>query len=1015
METILLSIGIIFKNDIRCIERCLQSLEPLRKAVPCQLVMADTGSTDGSRAVAERYADVLIDFPWINDFAAARNAVLDRCVGKWYLTVDTDEWLDPECSGFTNFLKSDRCDRYDLGSLIQRNYQDTKLRDYGDFFAVRLGRLRDGKLRYEGAIHEFLFYTDRKTVSTLAFPDLILHHDGYVDVEPKHIEEKRHRNMVLLRAELEKKPHDLRLLLHCVDSAETEKEEREYVDQAEAILKEAKGSPQVFDMIAYQKCTQVHYKYRQMERVLACYDAWKAYSPQSALLRLDGEGMATIAAYELGRYEETVKHYHNYCLAQAEKEKKEDLNRLDRLYAQYNTDNPSWRSNLRAIAFQSLMRLERYEEADQLLRTTHLEDLRLVDRGNMVLEIFKQPERLRESEDFLSRCWDFGRDEKQWEKMGEGANRSEAMGDLIRMILNYLKRTGESGWQMLKQMGDRTPGRSARIVLSNDPAAIAREWEGVTEWTWMFPEAYLHTMEMRLPLPAGFYRQNAEQMAQLAAALTVASPALPRITLDWLTHGAPAETPGELTWQLDLVTAALRTWKWKGETAVGEGLCALYADLSATYLDNLYNPELLNEEDIQILPGMQRFAWWLHQALAAWEQGDELGYVRNLKAGMDTAPAMKDMVEFLLEHKPKTAAQRQLEQLAEQVRAILARYAPDDPSVVALKQSEAYQKVASLLEQQGPSVTQPQTVEAPLSPAPLEEALAGSREEIAASIRENLDRWGSNYTNGRVEYWERYPLWGKNTDEVVENLSAALSTHGADFRWLFDRLGDEQSRRILTAVVRSWRFFEIAPLEAVKDHRYDDYFDLSLLHCDEHEVVADLGAYNGDTFLSYVKNYGSRNYLRYYCYEITKDSFEALKKATAPYPRVVLRRKGAGAGPGTMTLDANDADASSNTLSQKAGDSAETVEVVSLDDDITEPLTFIKMDIEGSEQSALRGCARHIREDRPKLALSVYHNFEDLWKLARMVEELVPGYRFYLRYHGGNLWPSEITLLGIPQ
>ena len=47
----LLSIGIIFKNDIRSIARCLKALDPIRKAVPCELVMADTGSDDGSRAV----------------------------------------------------------------------------------------------------------------------------------------------------------------------------------------------------------------------------------------------------------------------------------------------------------------------------------------------------------------------------------------------------------------------------------------------------------------------------------------------------------------------------------------------------------------------------------------------------------------------------------------------------------------------------------------------------------------------------------------------------------------------------------------------------------------------------------------------------------------------------------------------------------------------------------------------------------------------------------------------------
>ena len=65
------SIGIIFKNEIRCLERCLKSLQPLKNAIPCEIVMADTGSTDGSREIAEQYADVLFDFEWVDDFSAA--------------------------------------------------------------------------------------------------------------------------------------------------------------------------------------------------------------------------------------------------------------------------------------------------------------------------------------------------------------------------------------------------------------------------------------------------------------------------------------------------------------------------------------------------------------------------------------------------------------------------------------------------------------------------------------------------------------------------------------------------------------------------------------------------------------------------------------------------------------------------------------------------------------------------------------------------------------------------------
>ena len=455
---------------------------------------------------------------------------------------------------------------------------------------------------------------------------------------------------------------------------------------------------------------------------------------------------------------------------------------------------------------------------------------------------------------------------------------------------------------------------------------------------------------------------------------------------------------------------------------MGESLCALYADLSSTYLDNVYNPDLLNEEDLSILP-MHRFAWHYRRALSCLETGDELGYIRALRAGLDTAPAMKDMVDFLVDHapKPQPAPSPELLALAEQVKAALAQYAPDDPAVLQLKATPAYQSVASLLED-GTSIP------AKESPDPvLEDAIRalekdctfGNATQAAIALQASYQGVHPDNQKNLADYWAKYPLWGETPDQVFAAAGKAFADHHDDLFWLFGRLGDNQSRRVLLAVLSNWRFYDFWKLNAVKETRYDDYFDLDLLHCDDNEVVADLGAYIGDTFLSYVKNYGSLAYKRYYCYEITSDSFAKLTQATKPYPRVILRRKGAGDGPGTMTLSAG-SDASANTLTADAADTTEqetageTVDIVALDDDITEPLTLIKMDIEGAEQSALRGCARHIREDRPKLALSVYHNFEDIWKLPSMIEELVPGYRFYLRYHGGNLWATEISLLALP-
>ena len=140
-----LSIGIIFKNEIRCLERCVKSLQPLRDAVPCELVMADTGSDDGSREIAEKYADIFFDFPWINDFAVARNALIDRCSGEWYLSLDADEWLDEDIRQLVRFLtQPERWDRPLCGVML-RNYYTLDLDgESNDFLAVRMAPIHRG-------------------------------------------------------------------------------------------------------------------------------------------------------------------------------------------------------------------------------------------------------------------------------------------------------------------------------------------------------------------------------------------------------------------------------------------------------------------------------------------------------------------------------------------------------------------------------------------------------------------------------------------------------------------------------------------------------------------------------------------------------------------------------------------------------------------------------------------------------------------------------------------------------
>jgi hypothetical protein len=60
------------------------------------------------------------------------------------------------------------------------------------------------------------------------------------------------------------------------------------------------------------------------------------------------------------------------------------------------------------------------------------------------------------------------------------------------------------------------------------------------------------------------------------------------------------------------------------------------------------------------------------------------------------------------------------------------------------------------------------------------------------------------------------------------------------------------------------------------------------------------------------------------------------------------------------------------------------------------------MDIEGAERAALVGSSRVIRDGQPLLAVAAYHKQADLWELPRLVHDMVPEYRMFLRPHAGE-------------
>lgn len=290
-----------------------------------------------------------------------------------------------------------------------------------------------------------------------------------------------------------------------------------------------------------------------------------------------------------------------------------------------------------------------------------------------------------------------------------------------------------------------------------------------------------------------------------------------------------------------------------------------------------------------------------------------------------------------------------------------------------------------------------------------------SEKELYYRMRKSFDTIPNQTKINCMNFFNQFTYWGRldidnNNYEEIELKQETLYNHIDDFVWLYNHLCDYRSKKTLYSILSNWFRYDFITTYQTREYLYDDYFDLDLVKCSKDEVIVDLGAYTGDTIISYIKNYGNDCYKKIYCYEITESTFEELKNNLNNLDNIEFRQKGVADKEGNMSLISNSESSSANTL---IDDENGNITITTLDLDIDEPITLIKADIEGFEQKALIGAKNHILNDHPKLLISVYHNNEDLWKIPKMIYDLHSDYKFYLRYNSSPIYPTEITLIAI--
>ena len=202
----MISACIITKNEKENIVKCVRALESVGFGKsPYEIVVADTGSTDGTREILldlEKEISTLkvYDFKWQDDFSKAKNYVISKASNDFVLTVDSDEYMDEKVD-IQKLAKLVKSSPQKVGRIKRRNivsYNDEKKENHEWINRI----FSKNYFEYEGCIHEQVVSKDRKHYETYLTEVSFLHTGFDLTNEQKEIKAKR--NIVLLEKEYER-------------------------------------------------------------------------------------------------------------------------------------------------------------------------------------------------------------------------------------------------------------------------------------------------------------------------------------------------------------------------------------------------------------------------------------------------------------------------------------------------------------------------------------------------------------------------------------------------------------------------------------------------------------------------------------------------------------------------------------------------------------------------------------------------------------------------------------------
>ena len=258
-----------------------------------------------------------------------------------------------------------------------------------------------------------------------------------------------------------------------------------------------------------------------------------------------------------------------------------------------------------------------------------------------------------------------------------------------------------------------------------------------------------------------------------------------------------------------------------------------------------------------------------------------------------------------------------------------------------------------------------------------------------------------------LDYFSFYKYSSLNLKQVMfwEGFIDDFKVNRDKYEEIYSLLVDKISKEQFEKIINFRLSYNLDFMKDFKDIEKLQYFEDFLPLVKTGESFVDIGGFDGYTSEEFIKR--CPNYKSVYFFEPEEKNMKVSKKRFENNENINFFQTGLSDKKEALKFDVG---GSSSKISENG---SIQIEVDKLDDLISDPVTFIKMDIEGAERKAIEGAKLTIKKNHPILAICIYHQFDDFWQIPNQIFSIRNDYKIFLRHYTEGI--SETVMFFVPE